>query len=333
MPSLFFPGSELSNITTPHPKAPWACRPATSPDAPSSILCHAEDAPSLRKLLHDCTLDLSNRRAVAYRLRDRRGAWRTMESVARKISSGPAAEILLTSRDITQQKRTEQALLAAQQVALRRHAELGSAIARLFGEHDEARRRVAFELRTNFDQRLAAIRLHAACTPSGNEGREQLLCLQECLATLRRDLEVLADDLHPATLDRLGPAAAVRERCSEFSRKEGIRVRCRCRGASTHLPSHLARTLYRTAGEALDAVARHARAQAISVTLSETARAARLTISGRASAIDCAGLAALESHVAAMRRRLPSLQGSLTFRVRPGNGLAIIALVPVQPAP
>jgi signal transduction histidine kinase len=157
--------------------------------------------------------------------------------------------------------------------------------------------------------------------------------LQECVASLGRDLHHLAGALYPATLDHLGLAVAVREYCAEFTRKEGIPVNYVHRGISARLPGRTASTLYRIAEEALANVAKHAQANRAWVTLSRTAKGTRLTVRDDGAGFDPAALEPGSGlGILAMRERLRAVKGSLSIRSRPGAGTEVVTLAPLSSA-
>jgi signal transduction histidine kinase len=161
----------------------------------------------------------------------------------------------------------------------------------------------------------------------------QSQAIQQCVASLSHELQHLAGALHPAMLDQLGLAVALRHYCAEFAFKHGIAVNCSHRSVSARLPGHTAATLYRIAEEALANVAKHAHAKQAWVTLSRTAKGIRLVVRDDGDGFDPAavepgsGLGFL-----AMRERLRGIGGSLSIRSRNGAGTEIAALAPLLPA-
>lgn len=217
--------------------------------------------------------------------------------------------------------------------AMRNREELEALTARLFREQEEERRRVAAELNGGLSQRVAALTLQAAHLAARAAAPGQSYAFEECVASLGHDLRHLSGDLYPALLDRFGLAAALRDCCTEFTRKQRIPVNYVHRGISARLPVQAASTLYRIAAEALANVAKHARARRTWVTLSRTAQGLRLAIRD-----DGAGFhpAAVEPGsglgILAMRERLRAVSGSLSIRSRPGGGTKVVALVPLSSA-
>jgi PAS domain S-box-containing protein len=311
----------------------FGIRPEELVGRPIFDFVHADDSDAVRKVLCDCLRYAHRKHNCEYRFRNRDGSWRTLESAARKLLAGSEGDIILNSRDITSQKLAEKALRAQQNAMARGREELQALAARLFREQEEERRRVAAEMNGNLSQRLALMGLRAAHMAARAAAGQSTDVFQDCIAGLDRDLRRLAGALHPATLDQLGLAVALREYCAEFTRKGGIPVNYVHRGISACLPGRTASTLYRIAEEALGNVAKHACAKETWVTLSKTAKGIRLAIRDDGAGFDPvavdpgSGLGIL-----AMRERLRAVGGSLSIRSRHGTGTEVVALAPLLSA-
>ena len=142
-------------------------------------------------------------------------------------------------RDITERKRTEQ---LAREFGLQ-----------LIQAQDAERARIARELHHGIIQRLARLaidagRVHSA--PSGDQHHTMDEIHHE-LRRLSKDLHSLAYRLHPALLESLGLANAIRMDCERFTRQHSISVHLelgdipraisrRCRSLSFALNSGIA---------------------------------------------------------------------------------------------
>jgi signal transduction histidine kinase len=199
---------------------------------------------------------------------------------------------------------------------------------------EEGRRRVAREVHDDFSQRLAALAfsLRGVCgeLAEGDPRRVELDGIGGGLAELGEDLRRLSHDLHPATLERLGLAAALRDHCAEIERRHGPRVAFSLTGSESSFPPETALGLYRIAQEALANTVRHAGASTASVVLRATANTAFLTVAddGRGFAPEAArrsggvGLASLEE-------RAGLLGGRCRVRSSPGAGTRVEVTVPL----
>lgn len=83
------------------------------------------------------------------------------------------------------------------------------------------------------------------------------------------DVHSIAMDLRPPVLDDLGVVSALEWLSREFGETYGhIGVHTRIEAADSDIPAHLATTIFRCAQELLNNVAKHSKAQHVSVTLS-----------------------------------------------------------------
>ncbi|HVN06847.1 MAG TPA: PAS domain S-box protein [Bryobacteraceae bacterium] len=293
---------------------------------------HPDDASAVRKLLDDCRRQPNVSPICTYRFKDKNGAWRTMECVARKLLTGPPERTVINSRDVTAAKRVELTLLSKQESLIRRRDELDLLVARLLHEQEEERRRTAAELQKDVGQRLERLSLLAAqLANSPSADARQLSSLREGIGRLSGTLQALAHQLHPPMLDQLGLAVALREYCDEFTRREGVQVTYTHREIPGRLSSAVVAALYRVAEEALTNVARHANTNRAWVTLSQTARGIRMVVRDAGAGFDPAGLApGAGLGILRMRERLRAIDGTLTIHAAPGKGVQIVALVPLN---
>jgi len=291
---------------------------------------HPDDSVALRKVLRDSLRYPGRKHACEYRFRNPDGTWRTLEGIARKLLSDPAAGVIVNSRDIAHRKLAERTLLAKQHALARDRERLEALAARLFRQQEEERRQVAAELNGKLTQRLASMSLQAAHMGAPVQSH----ALQECVASLGSDLHQLGRDLYPAMLDHFGLAVALRDYCAEFARKRGIPVGYVHRGISARFPVQIAVALHRIAEEALANVARHAHANQAWVALSRTAKGIRLAIRDDGEGFDPAVVPAGSGlGILAMRERLRAVNGSLSIHSRPGHGTEVVALAPLAARP
>ena len=208
---------------------------------------------------------------------------------------------------------------------------------RIAGE-EEARRRISRELHDDYCQRLAALALELKVVrrklPDDDPRRSELDGVGGGLAELSEDLRRLSHDLHPAVLERLGLAEALRDHCAEVERRSGLRVRLSLRDdAGGPLPPAFDLGFYRIVQEALSNTVRHAGARMAQVTLRVAGGVAHLTVSDDGAGFDPAvvrrttglGLASIEE-------RAQLLGGECRIVSAPGAGSGTEVTVPL-PAP
>ena len=182
-------------------------------------------------------------------------------------ADGEISGCVVTARDVTQ-------TLAAQHELEHSHAALRRLVAALDRAQDDERKRIARELHDDLQQTLAAIGMEAAAAGP---------VLAEQPAPVRRALErvqVLAStallstrriiaDLRPQVLEELGLVAALRNLAEVHATRHGMPCDVEIDDALENLvlsPS-VSGCLYRVAQEALNNIAKHARAGSVAIVL------------------------------------------------------------------
>ncbi len=232
-------------------------------------------------------------------------------------------------------------VLLQEEVRERRAAEerVKSLLKQLVTVQEGERCRIARELHDTLGQQLAALRLSIALLKSKARGvagvTDATERMQFILDRLNSDVDFLAWDLRPATLDMLGLDAALKTYVHEWSKHFGVRADYRCHGLDgRRLPAEVETNLYRILQEALQNVHKHARATCVSVLLERRDGQAVLIIEddGRGydpdeevSAGGDKGMGVIN-----MRERAALSGGSLETESSPGAGTTIFVRVPLD---
>jgi signal transduction histidine kinase len=136
----------------------------------------------------------------------------------------------------------------------------------------DERGRIAREMHDGLSQQLFSVSLELdvcrkrlSTRPEEVERRleRQQAVVSRSLAELRRYIY----DLRPVSLDKLGLVGAVEMRCAEIAEANGFNSRVYVDGDRRALPPGVEAAVYRTTQEALNNVARHARAKHVLVVL------------------------------------------------------------------
>ncbi|MGH2689484.1 MAG: sensor histidine kinase, partial [Actinomycetota bacterium] len=219
---------------------------------------------------------------------------------------------------------------AAAANAVRLTRDLQRSRERLVRSREEERRRLRRDLHDGLGPALAGVTMQvgsarallAADAPRANTVlatmEEQL---QACIAEIRRVVE----DLRPATLDRLGLVAAIRERADAFSAAGGPEIVVTATGDLSELPAAVEVAAYRIALEGITNVVRHAAARRSEVRL-EAAGVLVVEVTD-----DGAGLgpdAPPGVGLASMRGRAEELGGTFVAQRLPSGGSRIRAELP-----
>lgn len=243
-------------------------------------------------------------------------------------NSGPGARWGAVVTDMTAARRSEHDLRALTQ--------------RVTQVQEAERRRVALELHDNITQLLCAAqfssqaladRLPAAAVPALREAK----VLRDQLGHIVREVERIAHNLRPSTLDQLGLSAALREACTEFSDRTGLALKLSCEPLARRLAADSELALYRILQKALENVEQHARATAVTVSLSPQGALARLVIEDDGVGFDPDARAAKAKGksgfgLLSMRERAGYVGAELTLRSAPKAGTRIEVSAPMPPA-
>jgi PAS domain S-box-containing protein len=234
--------------------------------------------------------------------------------------SGKPARMLGTSIDITGRKQAE--------------AEVRDLSGRLIRAHEEERARLARELHDDVTQRLARLAIDAGRAEGGANGispAETMRSIRDGLVRLSEDVHILAYRLHPAVLEDLGLAEALKAECERFSRREAVPAHVTLRELPPDVPKEMALCLFRVTQEALRNAALHARARTVKVSLRTLEGGLELAVRD-----DGAGFVpALQRErpslgLASMRERVRLLEGELDIESAPGHGTTILVWVPLK---
>lgn len=211
---------------------------------------------------------------VEYRLRrkDSGETWVGSYSFAPiRADDGEIVGSVVSGRDITQAKKTQEELATS-------YAALEHLIANQQRVQEDERKRIARELHDDLQQSLAAIRMDALAVgervAKGRGDIEPLLARIDrlsgvAIASARR----IVSDLRPEMLEELGLRPALEALCAEHAQRWGAECRLELSGmeAAAHLDNPvLSIGLFRIAQEALNNVAKHAKASLVKVHLDAT---------------------------------------------------------------
>jgi len=224
------------------------------------------------------------------------------------------------ARDITERKQAEQAA-----------REFGG---RLLHAQEAERARLARELHDDITQRLARLAIDAGRVESGREvvGRsETMRDLRDGLVRLSEDVHSLSYKLHPALLEDLGLADALKAECERFTRDESIPVKLRLGQIPGKIPADTGLCLFRVMQEALRNVARHSRAKAAEVSLRPLDDGLQLAVADTGAGFDPRKHRTRPSlGLASMHERVRLLGGELEIESAPGHGTTVLAWLPLK---
>jgi len=208
---------------------------------------------------------------------------------------------------------------------------------RLIRAHEAERARLGRELHDDVTQRLAILAIDAGRVERGADKiltAEMMRGIREGLVRLSEDIHALSYRLHPALLEDLGLAEALKAECERFSRQESVPVEVVMRDLPGVIPSETALCLFRVAQEALRNVARHAKASQVEISLSVLSVRAlndnvQLIVHDDGIGFDPTLQRARPSlGLASMRERVFLVDGQFHVESAPGQGTTILVTVP-----
>jgi PAS domain S-box-containing protein len=227
---------------------------------------------------------------------------------------------LYSCRDVTERKRAEEALRGVS--------------GRLINAHEQDRIQLARELHDDVAQRLSllSIELDVLEERLGNAPVDccaQVQSLSTAAKELAMDLHRLAHQLHPARLEQLGLAAAIRGFCQELSKAHHITIDVDIQALPTSLGQDVTLCLYRVTQEALQNVVKHSGVAAAAVRLAVAGDEVRLEIVDRGVGFDTQAAHEQASlGLVSIRERVRLVRGQLQIESKNGAGTSIAIRIP-----
>ena len=167
---------------------------------------------------------------------------------------------------------------------------------------------------------------------------ETLRGIREGLVRLSEDIHALSYRLHPALLEDLGLAEALKAECERFSRQESVPAEVTLLDLPGNLSADVALCLFRVTQEALRNVARHAKASRVEISLRVFSLRAlndnlQLVVHDDGIGFDPTLPRARPSlGLESMRERVFLVDGQLHIESSPGQGTTILVTVPLKKA-
>jgi len=207
---------------------------------------------------------------------------------------------------------------------------------------EEERRRIARELHDETSQSLSGIALQLEallemCARSGNQDAELIAGMKKVQALtvqVHKEVSRLISNLHPAVLDTLGLAAAVRQYAYSRLQPLNINVTMEVSGMETRFPSDVEAALFRVAQGAVGNVAEHSKAENVSIVLAYQPNEFSLIVNDDGQGFDVSEITDVEESgrgrgLFSMRERIGFLGGTSGVESKIGAGTTLWAKVPL----
>ena len=260
---------------------------------------------------------------MEYRLRRHDGQYRWVNDVgvARFGAEGDFQGYIGSAIDVTDRKRSEEALLD-----LSGH---------LIKAHEEERARIARELHDDLSQRMAL--LHIGLDEFEQEihglsanARLRLHDIAKIATEVSSDIHELSHELHPSKLDSLGLVAAVGGFCRELSRQHGLHIQFVHHHVDEVISKEVTLCLFRIVQEALRNVVKHSGSREAEVELSSHSDGIHLRVSDIGAGFDPKNTNELAGiGLISMRERIRLVGGHLSVESEPSRGTRIQVRVPL----
>jgi signal transduction histidine kinase len=228
-----------------------------------------------------------------------------------------------------ERKRGETALLRYQQ-------ELQALNARLIEVQEMESKRLARELHDAFSQKLAVLGMEMGAmarrtSESIPEVSGRLFDFTAEIGTLTKDIHRVSRQLHPAILDDLGLAAALRNECAAFSEQFGIPAEFDPAHVPAELPDDVSLCLYRVAQECLRNVSKHANATRVRVRLTSDDNGIAMEIADTGDGFDPEAIKGKGGlGLISMEERVRLVNGNIAVRAQLGKGVLVRVCAPLR---
>jgi signal transduction histidine kinase len=196
---------------------------------------------------------------------------------------------------------------------------------------EDERRRIARELHDQLGQQLTALRLTLETIKAQSVERTELRVQVETLLELARqldeDIAFRLWELRPTVIEDVGLRAALTNYVHAWSKHFGIPARLHTTPATEQrMTPEIETTLYRLAQEALNNVAKHARAGHVDVVLARTAGSLSLIVEDNGVGFDVSTLEkpGRRFGLIGMRERAALVDADLQIESTPGRGTTVI---------
>lgn len=284
---------------------------------------------------------------VAQYTRDDKRIWMEGRITALRDESGKLTGYVAAYREITERKRTDDLRRSehagtVMDVTERRTVdeERAGLLRQIVQAQEDERRRIALEMHDQFGQQLSALVLKLSALRRERGRRrvlgEELASLEAMTRQLDADLELIVSRLRPPALDDLGLVAALTNYMKRWSEHFGIQADIHASGVQPdRLSSDIDTTLYRVMQEALNNIAKHARAAHVAILLDWRPDRVSLIVEDDGAGFDLRQPVGPRQRfgVVGMRERATLVGGTLDIESHPGKGTTVVARIPLSSNP
>ena len=248
--------------------------------------------------------------------------------------AGEVMGVFAAARDITERKRTEEALKKSRE-------QLRALAGRLQSVREEERKQIAREIHDEFGGALTGLKIDlsfmASSAPKSRDKtkRDSFLSkmldmtklIDKTIGTVRR----IVTELRPSILDDFGLIASLEWQLEEFQKRTGIQGEFASTTAYIHMDEKLSIAVFRIFQECLTNVARHANATKVTATLYKEADSFVLKVEDNGKGISEDDIHSTKSvGLTGMRERALFLGGTVNFFGEPSKGTTVSVQFPLR---
>lgn len=231
------------------------------------------------------------------------------------------------SRDITERKQVQEALVVSERL-------LRNLSRKLISAHEEERTVLAREIHDELGQELSALLLEIEWLKKQPEHKQEFFQrLSGMVEELSFEVWRICKGLHPVVLDKLGLSAAMESYLEIFEKREKLAVKSNIATVTKNeLPRDVALGIYRIFQESLTNTLKHSNAECVVVSMIHTDD--ELVLEMRDDGVgfplkknngDEKGIGLI-----GMRERAALMNGALNIQSLPGQGTCITLRVPIN---
>lgn len=245
------------------------------------------------------------------------------------------------SIDITDRKRIENTLRAhetqLEELVAARTAEVTELLGHLEATREEEKRAIARELHDDLGSALTALNMHLAILfrqmPPEPKLTERSVQIKNLIASVTQTTRRIQSGLRPDKLDIFGIKIAISEQALEFENYTGVKCCASLPDEELSYSPQIEIALFRMVQEALNNIAKHAKASQVDVVLDDNEDTIMLSIRDDGVGMPDPQPSGAWTHgLRGMRERAGYLGGEVRIQSTAGKGTTIVISFPKRPA-
>lgn len=255
-------------------------------------------------------------------------------------AKGQVMGLVGISTDITDRKRMEDALKAhetqLEALVAARTFEVSELIGHLETTREEEKRSIARELHDDLGAALTALNMHLSLIfqqmPPEPKFTERSVKIKALLSSITDATRRIQNGLRPDKLDVFGVKIAIAEQAAEFEKYTGVVCNVNLPDDQLGYAPRVDIALFRIVQEALNNIAKHAKATHVDVVLDDVDDEIVLTVRDNGIGIPAENPGGMSTHgLRGMRERVAYLGGTVRVNGADGKGTTIVITIPKTP--